>query len=66
MNFIHHVEDEMITIHGESGFVATLHASCPEQANDFERLFKNQKQTLQKWKKELKLFKENWQSFEEE
>ena len=30
MNFIHHTEDERIIIHGDSGFVATLHASCPE------------------------------------
>lgn len=57
---IHSTEDEMIFLHGPNGYAATLYASCPEQACDFQAAHSRSRLALDAWGSVLRSFQKNW------
>lgn len=56
-------EDEMITLHQCGKYLATLYASCPEQASDFVKEHgRREGMDLEAWRRALFLFRGDWRS----
>lgn len=56
-------EDEMVVLHQDGRWKATLYASCPEQAHDFVKAHGQLRLgTVDEWEALLRTFRETWQS----